>query len=213
MKPLTSPGIWHQNPLLVQCLGLCPLLAVSSSAGNALVLGLCTAVVLAFSSVGVALCARFIPLTWRVPVFLLLIASLVSLVELLMKAFWYASYQSLGLFLPLIISNCMILGRAEAFASRNTPWAALQDAVGFGAGFAWVLLLLGASREFLSYGDWPLSARLFDDGVTLSAPWQSLTLLPPGVFFLLATMIATASWLRQRRERPAPRAAITLKNL
>ena len=191
-------GLWRQNPLLTQCLGLCPLLAVSNSLLQALILGLATTVVLLGSNVLVALFARQLPRALQLQVFMALIATLVTVVDLALAAWWYEIYLSIGLFIPLIISNCLLLGRAEACAQRNNVTTSAVDALSYGLGFAWVLALLALVREALSYGGWQLSWSILFTEQSSPRPGQLLSLLPPGVFFLLALLIATHSWLQSK---------------
>ncbi|MGL6177035.1 MAG: electron transport complex subunit RsxE, partial [Vibrionaceae bacterium] len=129
---LLKNGLWHNNPALVQLLGLCPLLAVSSSVSNALGLGLATTFVLVLSNTSVSLARRFIPNAIRIPIFVMIIASLVTCVQLLLNAFAFTLYQSLGIFIALIVTNCVIIARAEAFASKNGPKLAAQDGLWMG---------------------------------------------------------------------------------
>ena len=200
-------GLWRQNPLLAQCLGLCPLLAVSNSLLQALILGLATTVVLLGSNVLVALFARQLPRALQLQVFMALIATLVTVVDLALAAWWYEIYLSIGLFIPLIISNCLLLGRAEACAQHNNVTTSAVDALSYGLGFAWVLALLALVREALSYGGWQLSWSILFAGQSSPQPGQLLSLLPPGVFFLLALLIATHSWLQSK-----PAVATAAKN-
>ena len=210
---LWKNGLWRQNPLLVQCLGLCPLLAVSTTLAYALALGLATTVVLIASNVLVSLLAPRLSQDLRLPVFIVLIATLVSITEILFQAWWYEMYQTIGLFLPLIVSNCLILGRAEAFASHHPLKPALIDACAYALGFLWVLLALGAIREWLAFGSFAHSLHLLlgvDEANGLSPVRFLLPILPPGVFLLLGLMIA--GWRMMQRKSHHNAATIPLKN-
>lgn len=197
-KTLFKDGVWANNPALVQLLGLCPLLAVSSTITNALGLGLATLLVLVGSNVTVSLVRNWVPKDIRIPVFVMIIAAFVTIIQLLMNAFTFGLYQSLGIFIPLIVTNCAIIGRAEAFASKNSPLLSAWDGLMMGFGFALILCVLGAMRELIGQG------TLFDGADLLLGPWaQSLRLdiihfdnqfllaiLPPGAFIGLGLLIA-----------------------
>jgi len=197
-KELTWQGLWKNNPGIVQLLGLCPLLAVTNTVTNALGLGLATLFVVVASNVLISLIRHNVPKAIRIPIFVMIIASLVSCIQLLMNAYTYELYLSLGIFIPLIVTNCMIIGRAEAFASKNTVKHAAFDGLMMGLGFAAVLLLLGAAREILAQG------TLFDGIETLLGDWATfmtitlyhsetsflLAALPPGAFILMGFIIA-----------------------
>ena len=146
-RKITLDGLWHNNPALVQLLGLCPLLAVTGTVTNALGLGLATLLVLLGSSFSVSLIRNHVPASVRLPAFVMIIASFVTCAELLMQAFTYELYQILGIFIPLIVTNCAILGRADAFASKHSPLPALIDAFMMGLGFTLVLVLLGDRKS------------------------------------------------------------------
>ena len=197
-KELTLQGLWKNNPGLVQLLGLCPLLAVTATVTNALGLGLATLLVLLGSNVAVSLVRNHVASEIRIPVFVLIIASLVTVVQLLMNAYTYDLYLSLGIFIPLIVTNCAIIGRAEAFASKNAVMPSAIDAIMMGLGFMLVLLVLGAMREILGQG------TLFDGAELLLGEWAKvlrvelfqldsqflLALLPPGAFLGMGLLIA-----------------------
>lgn len=208
---ISRNGLWTNNPALVQILGLCPLLAVSGSVVNALGLGLATLLVLAGSNLVVSLIRRQVSDAVRIPVFVMIIATFTTCTELLMKAYTFELYQILGIFIPLIVTNCAILGRAEAFASKNGVLPSLVDGITMGLGFGLVLVVIGAIREILGTGmlfanmqllfgpiasDWTL--HLFGNGNALL-----LAVLPPGAFivvgFLIALKNAIDSKLEQRR--------------
>lgn len=206
-RQIAHNGLWKNNPALVQILGLCPLLAVSNTAINGLGLGLATMMVLTLSNLVVSSARQIIPKDIRIPVFVMVIASLVTTIELLMHAYTYTLYKTLGIFVPLIVTNCMIIGRAESFASRNPVLSATFDGLMQGAGFAGVLLLLGAVREVLGNGTLLDGAHhLFGDvainwTVTIF-PWQSpllLAILPPGAFLVLGLFVAGKNALDARQ--------------
>lgn len=197
-KQLMWQGLWKNNPGIVQLLGLCPLLAVTNTATNALGLAIATLLVLVSSNTLISLIRHFVQKAIRIPIFVMIIASLVTCVQLLMNAFTYELYLSLGIFIPLIVTNCIIIGRAEAFASKNSVKHAAFDGLMMGLGFAAVLLLLGATREILAQG------TLFDGIETLLGDWSSiltitlyqtdtsflLAALPPGAFIIMGLIIA-----------------------
>ena len=197
-KELAIQGLWKNNPGLVQLLGLCPLLAVTSTVTNALGLGLATMLVLICSNVTVSAIRHWVPKEIRIPIFVLIIAAFVTCVQLLMNAFTYGIYQSLGIFLPLIVTNCAIIGRAEAYASKNPIKQSAFDGLMMGLGFAIILILLGVIREILGQG------TLFDGANLLLGDWASvlrievmqldsqflLAILPPGAFIAMGILIA-----------------------
>jgi Na+-translocating ferredoxin:NAD+ oxidoreductase subunit E len=194
-----AAGLWRDNPVLVQALGMCPTLAVSNTAANALAMGLATAAVLTSSALVISPLRTLIPRQVRLAIFVLIIASFVTVTDRLMEALAIDIHQSLGAFLPLIVVNCLILGRMEAVASRQAPRAALADAAGMGAGFVLALLALGAVRELLGQG------TLFGVAVFGAAfePWVVM-LLPGGGFFALAALVLGFRWLQRRNARPVP---------
>jgi len=198
-QDIIEKGLWKNNPALVQVLGLCPLLAVSASVVNALGLGLATLIVLTASNSAVSLIRNHISDTIRLPAFVMIIASLVSCIELLMKAYTYELYQILGIFIPLIVTNCAVLGRAETFASKNTVLPAALDGFMMGLGFTVVLLCVGAIREILGTGMiFSNMQLLFGEGAknwTLNVfgdtyPGMILAVLPPGAFIVVGFLIA-----------------------
>ncbi len=156
MLPEFTKGIIRENPLFVQLLGVCPALATTSSLTNALGMGAAFTAVLIGSNLIISALKKFIPANIRIPAYIVVIASLVTVTEMLMNAYVPAIYESLGIFIPLIVVNCIILGRAEAFASKNGLWLSFQDAVGMGIGFTLALSAIGACREF--FGPVPCSA-------------------------------------------------------
>jgi electron transport complex protein RnfE len=178
-------GLWRENPAFRLLLGMCPTLAVTTSAINGLGMGLATTFVLVCSNGAVAALRHLIPPQVRIPCYVVLIASFVTVVQLCMEAFVYGLYQALGIFIPLIVVNCIILGRAEAFAARNDTLPALADGAGMGVGFTLALFALGAVREVLGSGTL-LGLALF------GAAYQPLLLLilPPGAFIALGLLLA-----------------------
>lgn len=197
-RQITRNGLWDNNPALVQLLGLCPLLAVTGSVVNALGLGLATLLVLIGSNATVSLIRNQVTDAVRIPAFVMIIATFTTCAELLMKAFTFELYQILGIFIPLIVTNCAILGRAEAFASKNTVVPAIADGAMMGAGFGIVLVLLGAIRELLGSGtlfanmdllfgptatDWSLQVFGTDYAFLVFV-------LPPGAFLVTGLLIA-----------------------
>ncbi|EGI71789.1 electron transport complex subunit E [Pseudoalteromonas sp. B28] len=198
LKTLYKEGVWVNNPALVQLLGLCPLLAVTSTVTNALGLGLATLLVLIGSNVTVSIVRNWVPKDIRIPVFVMIIAGFVTIVQLLMNAYTFGLYQSLGIFIPLIVTNCAIIGRAEAYASKNPVHLSAFDGLMMGLGFMAVLLVLGTMRELIGQG------TLFDGADLLLGPWAQslrievfnfdnqflLAILPPGAFLGLGLLIA-----------------------
>ncbi len=196
-QEISLDGLWHNNPALVQLLGLCPLLAVTGSVVNALGLGIATILVLVGSNLSVSLIRNYVPEQVRLPAFVMIIASFVTCAELLMQAFTYELYQILGIFIPLIVTNCVILGRADAFASKNPVVPAMMDGLMMGLGFTTVLVLLGAMRELIGQG------TLFENMQLLFGPmaenWKIVVfedysflfaILPPGAFVGMGLLIA-----------------------
>ena len=174
-------GIIKENPVFVMLLGMCPTLGVTSSAFNGLGMGVATLFVLLMSNIVVSLAKSQIPSKVRIPAFIIIIASFVTIVEMVLEAFIPFLYEQLGIFIPLIVVNCLILGRAEAFASKNNLWSSVVDALGMGIGFVIALTLLGATREILGNGS------LFDfKFVSEDASTFILFILPPGAFIALA---------------------------
>ena len=216
-RRIIADGLWNNNQALVALLGLCPLLAVSSTLVNGLGLGLATTAVLVASNTTVSLIRHWISPQIRLPVFVLVIASFVTAVELAMNAWFHDLYKILGIFIPLIVTNCTIVGRAEAFASRNpVPHAAL-DGLAMGTGFTLVLVVLGGLRELIGQGTLFSGAQLMfgagarDWFVSLGDHYQGLILaiLPPGAFFGLGLLIALKYLIDKRLEARARRRAET----
>ena len=203
-------GLWEQNPGLVQLLGLCPLLAVTTSFVNGLGLGLATLSVLTVSNLLVSSTRRLIRPEIRIPMYVLIIASLVTCIELLFKAYAPALDRSLGIFIPLIVTNCAIVARAEVYASRNPIGASVVDGMFMGAGFALLLCALGAFRELLGNGT--ILARLDmlfggepSAGLVLVDGGFLLAVLPPGAFFSLGLAVAVKNIIDERRRRSQSR--------
>lgn len=199
-------GLWQENPGLVQLLGLCPLLAVSNTLINGLGLGIATIAVLCATNVLVSITRNWTHHDFRLPIFVLIIATFVTVVELLFKAFIFDLHLALGIFIPLIVTNCVILGRAEAFASRQPVLAAMIDGLAHGTGFAFVLILLGGAREIIGYGSLFVNAEhlIGPAGAALKISFSAepngllLAILPPGAFIGLAVMIAVRNFLTTR---------------
>lgn len=199
-------GLWRENPGLVQLLGLCPLLAVTTTFVNGVGLGVATLVVLTCSNALVSATRRWIRQEIRIPIYVLIIASLVTCIELIFKAWFPALDRSLGIFIPLIVTNCAIVARAEIFASRNPVSASIADGLGMGVGFALLLMAIGAFREIVGQasilsgldmlsGGEPFNGFSFADSGFL------LAILPPGAFFALALAVALKNAIDQRRRR------------
>lgn len=198
VKELISQGTWKNNPALVQLLGLCPLLAVTSTITNALGLGLATLLVLVGSNVTISAVRNWVPKDIRIPIFVMIIAGFVTIIQLLMNAYTFGLYQSLGIFIPLIVTNCAIIGRAEAYASKNPVYLSALDGLMMGVGFMLVLIVLGSMRELIGQG------TLFDGADLLLGSWAAvlrievfsfdnqflLAILPPGAFIGLGLLIA-----------------------
>ncbi len=200
-------GLWRENPGLVQLLGLCPLLAVTGTFVNGLGLGAATLMVLMASNALVSATRRWIQPEIRIPIYVLIIASLVTCIELIFKAWFPALDRSLGIFIPLIVTNCAIVARAEVFASRNTVGSSILDGLVMGTGFACLLMVIGAFRELLGQGsifarmDMLLGGELVRGIVLTDGGWL-LMVLPPGAFFSLALAIAAKNAIdRRRREK------------
>jgi electron transport complex protein RnfE len=190
-------GIWRENPVLIQMLGLCPALAVSNTVVNSLAMGLATFFVLFCSSVLVATFKKLIPSEVRIATYILIIATFVTIVDMTLEAFTPEVHKALGAFIALIVVNCMILGRQEAFASRNSVPRAMLDATGTGIGFIIAMLMMGSVREVLGYGTF-LGISLLG---TAYEPWI-VFILPPGGFFTIGFILMGLNWWeRRKRER------------
>ena len=188
-------GIWKENPVFVQVLGMCPMLAVTNSAINAVAMGLATFFVLIGSSTLVSMFRHYIPKQVRISCYIIIIATFVTVADYTLQALIPEVHKELGAFVPLIVVNCMILGRQEAFASKNTLKLAIADAVGTSIGFLFALLMLGGVREILGNGS------LF--GISLFGPnfepWV-IMLLPPGGFIMLGLILLLFNWLKEKKE-------------
>lgn len=201
-------GFWHDNPGLVQLLGLCPLLAVTSTFVNGLGLGLATLIVVTLSNGLVSATRRWIRSDIRIPMYVLIIASLVTCIELIFKAGFPSLDRSLGIFIPLIVTNCAIVARAEVFASKNSVGSSLLDGLAMGGGFALLLCVLGFTRELIGHGS--VFARLdlliggeVRNGFQLVDNGFLLALLPPGAFIALGLAVAGKNGIDQRRRKAA----------
>ena len=211
LREISMDGLWNNNPALVQLLGLCPLLAVTGSVVNALGLGFATMMVLIGSNVSVSLIRNHVPDAVRLPAFVMIIASFVTVAELVMQAFTYELYEVLGIFIPLIVTNCAILGRADAFACKNPILPSAVDGFMMALGFTVVLVLLGAMREVLGQG------VIFSDMQLLFGPaaadWKIelvkdypdflFAILPPGAFMAMGILIAVKNVIDDRMKAAA----------
>lgn len=206
-KEITSNGLWKQNPGVVQLLGLCPTLAVTTTAVNGLSLGLATALVMAAANGAVSPVRTFIPSEIRVPVFILVIAALVTVIDLSINAFAHPLHKVLGIFIPLIVVNCIVLARVESFAAKNAPTPSIVDGFSMGLGLALVLGLLGAMREIVGKGTLFSGLDLaFGPGakqfiLTVIPDYHGflLAVLPPGAFLGLGSLIALRNWIEMRK--------------
>jgi electron transport complex protein RnfE len=188
-----ADGFWHNNTIFAQLLGMCPLLGVTTSAENGFWMGAATLLVLIGSNLVVSLIRDAIPANVRIPAYITIIAAFVSMIEMAMNAWMHEMYLILGLFIPLIVVNCAILGRAEAFASKNTPINSLVDALAMGSGFTFALVLLGGVRELLGQGE------LFGfDILGSNYPDVLMFILPPGAFIALGFILAGVNIINRR---------------
>nr|WP_100547408.1 MULTISPECIES: electron transport complex subunit E [unclassified Pseudomonas] len=214
-REISFNGLWKNNPALVQLLGLCPLLGVSNSTVNALGLALASAVVLVCSNTAVSLVRGVVNTAVRLPAFVMIIAALTTCIELLMQAYTYELYQILGIFIPLITTNCVILGRADGFAAKHDPARAAYDGLMMGLGFGLVLVMIGAVRELLGTG--ALLANMHLLFGPIAAEWKLtlvqdykgflLAILPPGAFIVLGLLIAGKNRIDQIAAERAKAAA------
>ena len=208
---IAKNGVWKQNTSIVQILGLCPLLAVTTNLVNGVMLSLATIIVMAISGLAVASLRNLIPHEIRIPVFILIVAALVTIVDLLFNANLHELYLVLGIFIPLIVTNCIVLARVEAFAAKNPPLQSTLDGVFMGVGMLWTLALLGAMRELLGGGTLFSGVDMvFPDLQPIqllpeSYPGFLLAMLPPGAFILLGCMIAWKNWMDARAARRVQR--------
>lgn len=209
IQRIVQDGFWTNNPALVQLLGLCPLLAVTATVVNGLGLGIATTLVLIGSNVTVSLIRNLVRNEIRIPVFVLVIASFVTAIELAMNAFFHDLYRILGIFIPLIVTNCAIIGRAESFASKNSVTRSFVDATSMGLGFTAVLVVLGGLREAIGFGTLFSQAHLMfgeaarDLTVTLGEDYPGflLAILPPGAFIGLGLLIAIKNVIDKKMEQ------------
>ena len=200
-------GLWRENPVFVMLLGMCPVLAVTNTTINALAMGLATTFVLVCSSVLVSLLRHNIPKQVRIASYIVIIATFVTIVDYVIQAISLELYNALGAFIQLIVVNCMILGRAESYASRTRPMKATINALGMGGGFTIALLCLGSVRELLGNGSL-LGIAIFGE---IFQPWV-IMLLPPGGFFVLGGWLLLFAWLRERRLPAEPQAEVARGN-
>lgn len=216
-KEIIWNGVWKNNAGIVALLGLCPLLAVSSTVVNGLGLGLATAIVMAFSNAAVSVVRSWVPNEIRIPVFILIIAVLVTIIQLVMNAYMQPLYLVLGIFVPLIVVNCNVLGRAETFASKNPVMPSVVDGFMVGFGLTLTLGVLGALREIFGKGtlfsgiDLALGESAKGLVITVFPDYQGFlfAILPPGAFLGLGLMIAGKNWIDQRASREAVPLAAT----
>jgi len=198
-------GLWKDNPILVLLLGLCPTLAVTNSAYNGLGMGVATAFVLLGSNIIVSIIKPIVPKSVRIPVYIVVIATFVTIVDMLLKAYQYELSRSLGLFVPLIVVNCIILGRAEAFASRNTIIRSALDGLGMALGFTLALFVIGSLREiigsgtitFFQMGDTEVKFNILGE----QYPGILVMILPPGAFLTLGFMLAARNAIQKRLDK------------
>jgi electron transport complex protein RnfE len=218
-RQIASNGAWKQNTSIVQILGLCPLLAVTTNLVNGVMLSLATIIVMAISGLAVASLRNLIPHEIRIPVFILIVAALVTVIDLLFNANLHELYLVLGIFIPLIVTNCIVLARVEAFANKNPPLQSMFDGVFMGVGMLWTLALLGGLRELIGGGTLFSGIDMVFPGLhplqllPNDYPGLLLAMLPPGAFILLGCLIAWKNWIesraaaRQQGRTPQPTAA------
>ena len=218
-KEIVENGLWKQNPGVVQLLGLCPTLAMTTSMVNGFSLGLATAVVMAVSNASVSPVRKWIPKEIRNPVFILIIAAIVTVIDLSMNAFLHPLHNVLGIFIPLIVTNCIVLARVEAFAAKNPTLPSALDGLMMGLGLAGVLALLGGIRELVGKGtifsgiDLLLGPDAKSLVIHVIPDYHGflLAILPPGAFIGLACLIAARNWAELRKTTPSPQAGGALK--
>ena len=202
-------GIWKQNTGVVQILGLCPILAISTNIVNAVSLGLATILVMAMANLVIAALRNFIPYEIRIPVFILIIAALVTVVDLAFNAYLHELYLVLGIFIPLIVTNCIVLARVEAFAAKNEPGGSTVDGIAMGIGLTLVLAVLGAMREVVGSGTLLSGIDMLIPGaqpiVLFGADYPGflIAILPPGAFIALGCLIAGRNWIEARKQARA----------
>lgn len=204
-KEILSNGIIRENPIFRLVLGMCPTLAVTTAAINGLGMGVAVIFVLSLSNLAISLLKDYIPEKVRIPAYVVVIASFVTIVDMLMHAFTPALYDALGLFIPLIVVNCIILARAESFASKNKPFHSFMDGIGMGIGFTLALTLLGMIRELLGLGS-IFGIKLLGEGSILSLSLFTsfkpaiIMILPPGAFFTLGLVLALINKITEKKE-------------
>ena len=191
-KDIIKNGLIKENPTWVLILGMCPTLATTTSARNGMMMGLATTFVLMMSNIVISLLKSVIPDKVRIPAFIVIIATFVTIVQMVMQAYMADMYETLGLFIPLIVVNCIVLGRAEAFASKNNVWHSFLDGLFMGLGFTWALTLLGMVRELLGTGSF------FGHSLIGGADGMLLMILPPGGFLCLGLLMALINHLRKK---------------
>lgn len=196
-KDIIKNGLIKENPTWVLILGMCPTLATTTSALNGMMMGLATAFVLMMSNIVISLLKSVIPDKVRIPAFIVIIATFVTIVQMVMQAYMADMYETLGLFIPLIVVNCIVLGRAEAFASKNGVWFSFLDGLFMGLGFTWALTLLGMVRELLGTG------CIFGYSLIGGADGMLMMILPPGGFLALGFLMAWINHLRRRNDKKA----------
>jgi electron transport complex protein RnfE len=194
-------GLWRDNPVFIQVLGMCPALAVSNTAINALAMGMATTFVLVMAGLSVSMLRRFIPREARIVSYICIIATFVTCVDYLIMALSLELHRALGAFIALIVVNCLILGRAEAFASKNKPVRAMLDGLGMGVGFTLALLFIGVVRELLGSGTL-FGIPMFPEGFQT---W-TIMVLPSGGFLAMAGWLLLVNWVRQKEDEAAKRA-------
>jgi electron transport complex protein RnfE len=217
-KEIVENGLWKQNPGVVQLLGLCPTLAVTTTAVNGLSLGLATALVMAAANGSISPVRRFVPNEIRVPVFILVIAALVTVIDMSINAFAHPLHKVLGIFIPLIVVNCIVLARVESFAAKNAPAPSILDGFSMGLGLALVLGLLGGMREIIGKGTlfsgldlvFGPTAKQFILTIIPDYHGFLLAVLPPGAFLGLGTLIAIRNWIEIKKADKANTASTTL---
>jgi len=192
-KRILKNGVLDENPVFVQVVGMCPILAVSTSALNGLGMGISTTMVLASSNLVISLMRSFVPDTVRIPIFVVVISTFVTILELVLKAYMPTLNASLGIYIPLIVVNCIILARAEAFASKNSPTNSVLDGIGMGLGFTAALVVLGCIREFFGSG-----SLFYMNIMPEFFPRTIIMILPPGAFLTLGCLMAVLNALRAR---------------
>ena len=204
LRQIAANGLWKQNTSIVQILGLCPLLVVTTNLVNGAMLSLATILVMAMSGFAIASLRNLIPHEIRIPVFILIVAALVTVVDLLFNANFHELYLILGIFIPLIVTNCIVLARVEAYAAKNPPAQSVGDGIFMGVGMLWTLSLLGGLRELIGGGTLFSGIDLVFPGLKplqilpADYPGLLLAMLPPGAFILLGCLIAWKNWIEAR---------------